>query len=149
MDLSNQKRLAASILKCSPKRIRFDTESLEDIKEGITKSDVKGLINSGAITKLPKRGVSRVRANKRLEQKRKGRRKGKGSRKGSMFARLPRKRRWINLIRSQRKLLRKLLEKEMITKESFRDLYLKAKGGFFRSVRHLNLYIEEHGMKKK
>ena len=64
MDLSNQKRLAADLCKCSIKRIRFDEDRLEDIKEAITKVDIRGLINDRAIIKLPARGVSRSRARK-------------------------------------------------------------------------------------
>ena len=41
-----------------------------------------------------------------------------------------------------------LREKEIIEKKVYRDLYLKSKGGFFRSKRHLKLYIDEHGLKK-
>ena len=35
MELKLQKRLASQLLKCSPKRIHFDAERLEDIKEAI------------------------------------------------------------------------------------------------------------------
>ena len=40
-------------------------------------------------------------------------------------------------------------DKEKLTKTDYRSLYLKAKGGFFRSIRHLKLYMEEHKMIKK
>ena len=45
MQLKIQKRLASQILKSSQKRIVFDTTRLEDIKEAITKVDIKALIN--------------------------------------------------------------------------------------------------------
>jgi len=44
MKLNLQKRLAAQILKCSEKRIQLDTTRLSDIKEAITKADIKSLI---------------------------------------------------------------------------------------------------------
>lgn len=143
MKLNNQKRLAAQILKCSKKRIRFDPDRSSDIKEAITRIDIKGLIKDKAIRKIHARGVSRGRARKRLVQRRKGKQKGPGSKKGSRGARLPRKRAWINKIRAQRKLLKKLKENKIINDKEYREFYLKSKGGFFRSRRHIKLYLSE------
>ena len=39
--------------------------------------------------------------------------------------------------------------KKMLDNEGYRELYLKAKGGYFRSKRHVKLYIDEHSMIKK
>jgi hypothetical protein len=36
------------------------------------------------------------------------------------------------------------LEKNIITKLAYRELYLKSKGGYFRSRRHIKLYLDEH-----
>lgn len=149
MDLKLQKRLAAEILKCSEKRVWLDPEMAEDIKEAITKADVKGLINDGVIKKKHAKGVSRGRARKRAEQRKKGRQKGFGSRKGRFTARQPRKREWINKIRTQRDLLNELRERKIITRKDYRHVYMMAKGGFFRSRRHIRLYIDEHGLAKK
>lgn len=149
MNLSTQKRLAASLLKCSEKRVVFDEEALESIAESITKEDIRQLISEGAISKKPVRGISRVRANKRLTQRRKGRQKGAGTHKGTRNARLPHKQAWMTKIRAQRKHLSELLEKETISSETYRDLYRKAKGGFFRSKRHINLFIDEHNLRRE
>lgn len=148
MKLKVQKRLAASILKCSKSSIRLDPDRLEEIKEAITRVDVKSLIKDNAISRKPVKNTSRFWARKKLIQKRKGRQKGIGSRKGKATARLPKKRRWINTVRIQRKFLKTIRGKGAIDKKVYRDLYLKSKGGFFRSKRHLKLYIEEHGLKK-
>ncbi len=134
---------------CSEKRVRFDTARLEEIKESITKADIKSLVDDKAITQIPKKGVSRGRANKIQSQKRKGRRKGHGSRKGTLNARDNKKDMWMAKIRLQRKTLKQLKDKGLITDKAFRLLYLKAKGGFFRSVRHINLYITERNLVKK
>jgi len=144
MNLKLQKRLAASVLGCSEKRAVFDPARLEDIKEAITKTDIRMLIGEGAIREAPQKSVSRVRANKRIIQRRKGLRKGLGSRKGKATAREPKKRAWMNRVRSQRKFLKSL--KQHLKAGSFRELYLKSKGGFFRSVNHIKLYVEEHEM---
>lgn len=148
MNLSTQRRLAAAVLKCSEKRVRFDEEALESISEAITKEDIRELVREGAITKVPVRGISRVRANKRLVQRRKGRQRGQGSNKGTRNARAPSKQVWMNRIRAQRKLLSELREKNEIDQTAYRELYKKAKGGFFRSRRHINLYIDENDMRQ-
>ena len=67
-----QKRLAAKVLKCGPRRIRLDPEKLTEVKEAITTFDIKRLINKKTITKNQAKGVSRVRARKIRIQKRKG-----------------------------------------------------------------------------
>ncbi len=149
MRLTVQKRLAASLFKCSQKRVWFDEDSLADIKEAITKQDIKALIIQGAIRLKPENAPSKGRVRHQKSQKSKGLRKGRGSRKGVSTARLPKKDAWMSKIRPQRDLLKKLREKELITKTNYRKLYLKAKGGFFRSTRHIKLYCEENEIFKK
>lgn len=146
MKLNNQKKLAAKILKGSPKRVILDTSKLEQIKEAITKFDIKGLISNGIITEKPKRGISRARARARQEQRRKGRQLGHGRKKGKATARTPKKKLWMNKIRLQRSFLQELKEKELVTPQIFRDLYRKAKGGFFRSKRHVKVYITDNNL---
>ncbi|MBD3204611.1 50S ribosomal protein L19e [Candidatus Woesearchaeota archaeon] len=148
MNLNVQKRLAADILKGSKNRVRFDTGRIEEIKESITKADIRGLIQDNAIWLKPKKGVSRSRAKKRSRQVKKGLRRGMGSRKGTANARYDKKRKWINKIRAQRKLLKELKNKKKISDKDYRKLYTKSKGGFFRSRRHIRLYINEKGLLK-
>jgi len=149
MKLGAQKRIAADILNCSKKRVVFDSSRLDDIKEAITKVDIRILISDGAIKRKPVRGISRFRARRRIMQRRKGRQKGFGSRKGKKTARLPRKKLWMNRIKAQRRLLKELRDKKVITKRTYRELYMKTKGGFFRSRGHIDLYIKEHNLAKK
>jgi len=148
MKLNVQKRLAASVLKCSPKRIKLDTSMLEEIKESITKADIRALIIDKAIVKTPARGISRFHARKIHVQKTKGKRRGHGSRKGKATARLPRKALWMSAIRKQKVLLKELRDTGKILKSTYHNLYRKAKGGFFRSVRHIRIYLEEHNLIK-
>jgi large subunit ribosomal protein L19e len=147
MDL--QKRLAAQVLGCGPKRVRFDPEKLAEIKEAITTFDVTRLINKGIIYKEQAKGVSRARARKIAKQKSKGRRTGHGSRKGTQASRLNPKTQWINSVRAQRELIKKLRANSLIGKTDFRTLYTKVKGGFFRSTKHIKIYIQEQDMVKK
>ena len=147
--LKTQKRIAASVLKCSPKKVTFDVTRLSDIKEAITKEDIKTLIKDGLIKRIRSNEQSRVRARVRAVQRSKGRQRNAGSRKGRATARLPRKRKWIGKIRRQRELLSELRENKSLLQKDYRDLYRKSKGGFFRSKRHIELYITEHGLKQK
>ena len=149
MDLKLQKRLASDVLKCSEKRIVFDQDRLEDIKEAITKLDIRSLLSDGTIKAKPVKGVSKARARKITIQKRKGNKKGHGSRKGKKTARLPKKRAWIKKIRIQRVFLKELRDKNIVNKDNYHKLYLKSKGGFFRSKRHIKLYIEENRLIEK
>jgi large subunit ribosomal protein L19e len=146
MMLKLQKRLAASILHCSPKRVIFDPTRLEDIKEAITKTDIRLLVGEGTITGRPQKGVSRGRANKLKTQKSKGLRKGAGSKKGKATARRPGKQAWMDGIRAQRKFLKYLRNNALIKHDAFKELYSKSKGGYFRSIKHIKLYITEHDL---
>ena len=146
MRLTIQKRLAAQTFGCSQKKILFDNTRLDEIKEAITKSDIRSLIKDNAITKKKTKESSRARARIRSEQRKKGRQCGAGSRKGKKGARLAKKKKWIMKVRAQRKLLETLRGKGIISGKSYRGLYMKAKGGFFRSRRHIKLYIEENNM---
>ncbi len=144
-----QKRLAAKLVKKSPKKVKLDPNRLDEIKEAITKVDIKALIKDGAIKILQDKGVSRARARKNKKQKVRGRKKGHGSRKGKANARLGDKKKWMNKIRLQRAFLKELKQKSKLTPEVYKNLYRKAKGGFFRSKRHIKLYITEHKLVKK
>jgi hypothetical protein len=50
----------------------------------------------------------------------------------------------MSLVRVQREFIKLLLSKNIITRQAYRGLYLKSKGGYFRSKRHIKLYLEEH-----
>ncbi|NQV08601.1 50S ribosomal protein L19e [Candidatus Woesearchaeota archaeon] len=127
MKLDIQKKLAASLKDVSKKRVKIDLDrlkdiemSIDDLKQSITKDDVRKFIKDKVILILPKRGISRGRARKTKEQKKKGRRKGDGSRSGTPKARLSKKKRWMNKVRPQRKLLKELRDKKMIESKDYR-----------------------------
>ena len=138
--------MAGDILKCSSKRVRLAPNRLSEMKEAITKADIRGLINDGLIIKIPEKGVSRGRAKHRADQRRKGLQRGPGKRKGKSTAIVPRKASWMAKIRAQRSLIAELREKEHIDAAGYKNLYRKAKGGFFRNKRHIKIYIQEHNL---
>ena len=148
MQLKIQKRLAAQVLKSSENDIWLDSNRLDEIKEAITKVDIRSLIKNDAIKAKKRMGISRFRIRKNQLQKSKGRRRGPGSIKGGKNARLFRKTAWMNGIRVQRAFLQNLRDKKVIDLPSYRMLYMRSKGGFFRSKRHLKMFMQEHGIGK-
>ncbi|MDD1772666.1 MAG: 50S ribosomal protein L19e [Methanomassiliicoccales archaeon] len=149
MDLKNQKRMAAEVLKCGYNRVWIDPNRAEDVADAITRADVRTAIQSGSIRALPVRGISRGRARHRLAQKAKGRRRGQGSRKGTSGARKPKKEAWIQTIRPLRNTLRELRDEGKITRTVYREFYMKAKGGMFRSKNNLLMHLKTAGYLKE
>ena len=148
-DLRNQRRMAASILKCGRNRVWMDSDRTDEIAKAVTRADVKILINGGAIKSKQIQGISRGRKKFNQKQKDKGRRKGHGSRKGAKYARLPRKERWIRTIRPIRTYLRQLRDDKSIERSVYRKYYRKAKGGEFRSKHHLRTRLTSDGFLKE
>ena len=80
MQITNQKRIAARLLKCGENRIWINPLYVDQIAAAVQTDDIREFIDEGWIKAKPVKGTSRVRARARLEQKRKGRRKGQGTR---------------------------------------------------------------------
>ncbi len=140
-DLRNQRRMAASIMKCGGTKVWMDPDRLEEIAKAVTRNDVLILVNGGAIKSIPKQGNSRGRHKYVLNQRKKGRRTGQGSRKGPKHARLPKKELWIRTIRPIRTYLKELRQDAKIDAHTYRQYYRKAKGGVFRNKQHLKSHL--------
>ena len=149
MSLKAQKRMAAEILKCGENRVYFDPYLIEDIQMAITREDVRNLIKEGVISKKYEKGISKHRKLIRHDRKKKGRARGLGKRKGKKYARSPKKKIWMAKIRPQRRELKKLRNRKMITPATYRVLYKNAKGGMFNSVAQMNRYIREKELIKR
>jgi len=149
MKLTVQKRLAASVLRCSPKRVKLMAERIPDIKEAITKADIRALVSEGVISKVQEKGVSRVRARHKAEQRKKGLQRGPGKRKGKKTSIVSRKEAWMTKIRAQRTFLAELKEKSLLDAAAYKNLYRKSKGGFFRNKRHIKVYMNENDLVRK
>ncbi len=146
MSLKFVKRLAAQVLGVGESRVWIDPEKIERASMAISREDIRRLIHDGVIKKKPVSTPSRGRIRQRRLAKKKGRRRGYGSRKGPRF---DEKDIWITKIRLQRKYLRRLKDRKLIDKKTYRLLYRLAKGGTFRSLAHLKMYIEEHNLLRK
>ena len=149
MNLAPQRRMAASLLKCGENRVWMDVNSVDVIADAVTRDDIRHLISRGIIQKKPVSGTSKARAKKIMQQKLKGKRKGPGSRKGTKYARLPRKRRWVMTIRPIRATLKELRSSNEIDVSVYRKYYRLAKGGVFKSRKHLLMHMKQEGVLKE
>lgn len=148
MNLTTQKRLAASILKVGLNRVWIDPERMEEVSIIMTREGVKQLIDDGAIKAKPQKGISSYRSKKIAEQKAKGKRKGSGSIKGAKNARKPKKKAWMTTIRVLRKDLKEMRDANEIDATTYRKLYKMAKGGAFRSKSYMKTYARDHDLIK-
>ncbi|MCX6772345.1 MAG: 50S ribosomal protein L19e [Candidatus Micrarchaeota archaeon] len=144
MAMNTVRRIAAQILSVGESKVKFSTEATSKIGEALTREDVRALIKDGSIYALQKQGVSRIRGRAKQEQARKGRRGGKGSKKGTHAARLHPKTAWIAKVRSQRKLLRSLIDNNKLADGSSRKIYLMIKGNAFKGVKVLETYLKDN-----
>jgi len=149
MNLRNQRRMAAQILKCGANRVWIDPTNTEDLEDSITRADIRQAIRAGTIRRLPVNAPSRGRTRHRRAQRAKGRRRGPGSRKGGTNARNPRKERWMRTIRPLRTLLRDLRGSGKIDARTYRKYYRQAKGGMFKGRVHMEQHLRSAGLLKE
>jgi len=127
MNLESKKRLAAKALNVGAGRIKFDESRLDEIKEAITKQDIRDLHAEGAIK------LKDIHGRKTKEKKKKTRRKA-GKRKMKVKAG---KQEYAILTRKLRRYINELREQEKIDREKYITLRKKIKMRHFKSKRHL------------
>ena len=148
-DLKNQRRMAADILKCGENRVWINPDKIEEVEDCITRADIRTAIASGLIKAKAKNGTSKGRIRDVQGQKASGKRKGPGSRKGTANARVRDKERWMATIRPIRDELKTLRADGKISPSVYRLYYRKAKGGMFKSRRHLKQHMIAAGHLKE
>ncbi len=148
-NLSNQRRLAAQILKIGQNRVWINPERMDDVETAITREEIKKLIHEKIIASLPEKGVSRARAKVIQEKKRKGRRHGPGSITGAAHAHVSKKEAWMLRIRSLRRKLRELKASRVITEKTYSQYYRMAGSGRFESIGDLERYLKAHDLWRK
>lgn len=131
MNLAKKKHLAAKTLKVGKNRIIFNQDSTAEIKEAITKQDIKTLFEEGII------GIKPVKGRRKLVKR--TRRKGPGKIKKKINHR---KQIYVKLVRKLRKYLKELKIKNEITLDLYKELRKKIKMKAFRSRAHLREYLE-------
>jgi large subunit ribosomal protein L19e len=149
VSLKSQKRLASKILNVGVNSVWIDPERTDDVEGVITRAEIRKLVHEGIVRVVPEKGISRSRARLLHDKKKRGLKKGVGSKSGRATARMPRKKSWEIQIRALRTHLRDLKVRRIILKDSYRRLYLMAKGGAFPSVSHVEQFIEANKLARR
>jgi large subunit ribosomal protein L19e len=142
MNLRAKKQLAANTFGVGKSRIAFVNERIEEIKEAITKQDMRNLQKDGAIIIKEIRGRS-----KNINKKKKN---GMGNVRVKVNTR---KRDYVILTRKLRKVLADKKKKGEIDRKEIKEIRKKIRNKMFKSKVHLNEYIggfrNENTKKKK
>ena len=131
MNLSKKKELAAKALKVGKNRVIFNSEGISEIKEAITKQDIKDLAGEGIITIKPVKGRKKI-------VKRKTRR-GPGKIKKTVNKR---KQIYVKITRKLRSYIMNLRDRGVLERELYRELRNKIRMRDFRSIAYLKEYLK-------
>ncbi|MCI2414631.1 MAG: 50S ribosomal protein L19e [Candidatus Aramenus sp.] len=145
-DLYLQRRLAADIANVGLNNVKFLPDYLDEVRDALTREDVRKLIEEGKIIIEEKRGISGSRTKVRRKNRRvKGEGRRTGSKKGGKNARSNKRDTWIARIRKMREYLRELRDSGTIDSSTYRLFYRKAKGGTFKSLADLRNALRQQG----
>ena len=130
MNLSKKKQLAIRTLGIGKSRIVFVKSRLEEIKEAITKEDIKQLVREGAII------IKEVKGRKKITKRARKRGEGKIRRKVNK-----RKKEYMTITRKLRKHIKALKEKKELSNDNFKDIRKKIRNRKFPSLKSLKDYL--------
>lgn len=136
MKLDKKKRLAAKVLGVGKQRIIFVEPRLNEIKEAITKDDIRSLRADGAIM------IKEIRGKRLRQNKRKAKRSPGNIRQNAKNS----KREYMIITRKLRKHISELKGKNLLTRENFLDLRKKIKNRYFKSKSQLKDYLKEQNL---
>ncbi len=125
MKLDKKKILASKALNVGARRIQFDINRLDEIKEAITRQDIKDLHSSGAIK------IKEIKG-RRKAVKRKRRRIGKVKLKVNK-----RKQEYVKITRKLRAYIKELKSQGKIDNVKFKDLRKSIRNSIFESKRNI------------
>jgi len=141
MNLKKKKLLAAKVLEVGAGRIRFNRERLSDIKEALTKQDIRDLFADKAITiKEIKGRMSKPERNTRRRQ---------GSIKKHFSGK---KSEYVIITRRLRAYLSEMKRKGKISRDLFFSLRKEIRARAIKNKAHLKMRISQlsqEGAKKK
>jgi large subunit ribosomal protein L19e len=122
MNLRKKKELASRALEVGEGRIVFNNSRIDEIKEAITKQDIRDLVAAGAIS------VREIKGRKAIVR-RTSRRKAGSIKKPTN----PKKRGYIIITRKLRSYLAGLKKSEKVSKEQYEKLRKEIRGRMFKS----------------
>lgn len=128
MDLGKKRSLAARTFGVGESRILFVKPRLEEIKEAITKQDIRDLYKDGAIK------IKNIKGRKTIVRKKKKRTTADIRKKVNR-----RKKDYVLLTRKLRKYLTE--SKSKLTDKERKDIRKKIRNKFFRSKSHMREHI--------
>ncbi len=131
MKLNKKKELAAKTLKVGKKRIVLSEDRLDEIKEAITKQDIKDLNKSGAIK------IKEVKGRKKIKKRTTKRRAGKIKKKINN-----RKQQYVKITRKLRAYIKELENQGKIENEEYKELRKKIRARDFKSKAQLKEYLK-------
>lgn len=130
MNLSKKKSLAVKTLKVGKARIIFVKSRLEDIKEAITKQDIKDLQKEGAII------VKNIKGRKKNLKKKVKRSTGNIKKKVNK-----RKKNYVIMTRKLRKYVKELKNQGKLSREESIDIRKKIRNKYYKSLGNLKEHI--------
>ena len=149
VNLRQQRRLAAEILRVGKGRVWMDPNEVSEIALANSRKSVRKLIKDNFIFKKKIQIHSRQRALLRKQERRLGRHTGLGKRRGCSDGRMPQKFLWIRRQRTLRRLLKKYREGKKFDKHLYHQLYLDCKAAIYNSNRNLADCVYKILAKKK
>ena len=132
MNLNKKKKLAVRALNVGRNRIVFVDGRLDEIKEAITKKDIKDLVREGAIR------IKEVSGRKAINKRNRKRSYGKIKKKIKL-----RKREYVIITRKLRRYIKTLSVKGKIKIVDYKLLRKKIRNKEFRSLGQFKDYIKE------
>jgi len=133
MNLANKKNLAAKALKVGKGRLQFKTENLSEIKEAITRQDIKQLKDEGIISIKPVKG-------RKTNVKRKYRR-GPGKIKMKVNKR---KQEYVKITRKLREYAMSLRDRGVLERALYKKIRNKIRMREFKSKANMKDFLNKH-----
>ncbi len=130
MNLRKKRELAARTLGVGKEKLVFTRSRLEEIKEAITKQDIKDLVQEGAIRIKPPKG-------RRKTVKRK-RRRGPGKIKKTVRNR---KKGYVIITRKLRSYAKEMENQGLVSREQVREIRKNIRNRGFKTKAHLKEHI--------
>jgi len=138
MQLNKKKELASRVLGIGKKRIIFNKEALDEVKEALTKQDIKDLVKAGSIF------VKEISGTKK-QVKRNTRRRA-GSIKKNVNTR---KRDYMTITRKLRAFISELRKHGTISSEEYWKLRKEIRAKSFKSKAHMKERISQMVKERK